>query len=279
MIRMHDIAESSGTESARTDRGKVERAGIESAPASQDSQFSGSPPATASTARMNDEPIPSEAVDYTIGDQREHLSGLDGRFDAEMVKPVEDRRLVEIAEGYRQLTERGDDRIVRLYAERRLAQVELAIATADAIRDIRSLTNGVARDRRHALEERSQMRPPPQLVTRGFDAKGELRTSMIFASPVGPKRYRLVDPALVVPRTLCYVEIPQELNINMDQYVGRLVGIRASRKFLETGNVDPINVIVAEEFVVLDRPANNAAAPADDGEMGMMAVVDIDTLD
>jgi len=187
---------------------------------------------------------------------RAQLDDLDTRLQQEMARPVEERQLSDIGEGYARLVNQQEDRYVALYAQRRLSQVELGIATSDAIRDIRSLSNDVARQRRESLEERSQFRgPPPRLVLRGFDAKGELRESMIFSSAAGPRRYRLVDPEVAVPRTLCYVEIPAGLDIEINNFLGRLVGVRASKQYLETGDVDPIPVVVAEEIVILDRAA------------------------
>lgn len=191
---------------------------------------------------------------------RRQLAELDERFDSEMAKPIEDRNLQEIGEAYAALAGQSEDRLVQLYAERRQAQVDLAITTSEAIRDLRSLSDDVARERSMALESRAQLRPPPvRMVVRGFDAKGELRESLIFGQTFGPKRYRLVDPDRSVPRTLCYIEIPEELEIDINNFIGRLVGVRATRQFLETGNVDPIPVVVAEELVVLDRKQLDAA--------------------
>ncbi|HRX86300.1 MAG TPA: hypothetical protein P5572_14870 [Phycisphaerae bacterium] len=217
---------------------------------------------------------------------REQLASLDQQFGDEMAKPVEERQLQGLVDGYTALSQQEDDRFVTAYAKRRLAQVELAVATTDAIRDIRSLSDNVARERRQALEARSQLRPPPvRMVMRGFDAKGELRESMIFASNVGPKRYRLVDPDATVPRTLCYVELADDSDIDIEQYLGRTVGIRASKQYVETDNVDPIPVVVAEEIVILANPAPQSdaaqaqAKPAGTTADKTVVVANVDTQD
>lgn len=209
------------------------------------------------------ERLPVEEGGIVDAKLRKQLADMDEQFSTEMSKPVEERQLAALVTGYDELAKQEADKFVKLYAERRLAQVELAVATTDAIRDIRSLSDDVARQRRESLEDRSKLRPPPvRLVMRGFDAKGELRESMIFASRVGPQRYRLVDPGAEVPRTLCYVEIAEGLNINIQQFLGQTVGIRARKQYLETDNVDPIPVVVAEEIVILDEPAAEPAAKA-----------------
>jgi hypothetical protein len=226
-------------------------------------------------------------VDESGADEglRQRLNELDSRLERELAKPIEDRQLPELSAGYTELAAQEADRYVQLYAERRLAQVELAMTTFDAIRDIRSLSDDVARQRRESLEERSGFRSPAaRLVFRGFDAKGELRESMIFGSPVGPKRYRLVDPDVTVPRTLCYVEVAESKKIDMTDYLGRLVGIRATKQYLETGNVDPIPVVVAEEIVILDRPTDSgddarAEVEAEDNQPDSVALIQVDTHD
>jgi hypothetical protein len=202
-------------------------------------------------------PAPEPDIVFTSDVPREQLEEVDAVFHAEMAKPVMDRRLERVARAYRGLIDGGHEAYVTAYAERRVAQVDLAIATVNAIRDIRAISQDVSRERKVALETRSSLRPQTRMVTRGFDAKGELRESMIYSSTPGLRRFRLVDPDMTVPRTLCYVEIPDTLRLDMEQYLGRVVGVRASKRFIETGDVDPINVVVADEIIVLDRGGAN----------------------
>ena len=70
---------------------------------------------------------------------------------------------------------------------------------------------------------------------------------------MGPKRYRLIDPALDVPRTLCYVEIPEDSTLDATAFLGQTVGIRAREKYLQTGDVDPVVIVVAEDIVLLNH--------------------------
>ena len=64
------------------------------------------------------------------------------------------------------------------------------------------------------------------------------------------------------------MEIPRELRLDVSDYLGRLVGVRASAKFLETGDVNPIPIVVAEELVLLEEPADAAEISADDPPAG-----------
>ena len=199
---------------------------------------------------------------------RAQLQAADEAMRAEMAKPIVDRRIDEIAEPYRRIAAQEEDTFAHLYAGRRFAQLENAAHTIAAVRRVRGLSDQVIKDRKEALAARSNMRPPVRPFLRGFDAKGELRESMIYSSPVGPRRYRLIDPDVEVPRTLCYVEIPRELRLDVSDYLGRLVGVRASAKFLETGDVNPIPIVVAEELVLLEEPADAAGISADDPPAG-----------
>lgn len=191
-------------------------------------------------------------------EHRDRLEQIDIAMKAEMDKPVADRHLEQVLADYRALAGENLDHVTALFVQRRIEQVEAAATTADAVRQIRSLSTQVTQDRKDALAGRANIQTPVRGISRGLDAKGELRESMIYSSPVGPRRYRLIDPNQEIPRTLCYVEVPRDLPIDIELYLGRLVGVRASEKYLETGDVNPIPVIVAAELVPLDEPRSSA---------------------
>ncbi len=200
-----------------------------------------------------------DATNQTLREQqlkavRDLLAKAETLMEAEYEKPIEDRRFDEALTAFREAAGQELDEYVRKYAARRVVQLEAAVERVEAVRLVRSLSSRVSKDRKDALAARTDMRPSAPAVLLGYDAKGELRESMIYSSPVGPRRYRLVDPHLTVPRTLCYVEIPRDSKIDPKQFLGRTVGVRAREKRLETdGNVTGIQIVVAEEIVVLDE--------------------------
>jgi SH3-like domain-containing protein len=181
---------------------------------------------------------------------------------AELQKPMPERRFDEVRKLYEEIAAQGTDTVSSMFAQRRLAQIDTVLTRRDTLRQMRDLMDQVARDRKDALAGRNSVRPEMRLIERGFEAKGQLRESMIFDSPVGPRRFRLVDPKVATPRTLCYVEIPAESEIDVTRFIGQLVGIRARKQYLETGNVNPIPVVVVDEMVILDD-----AEVASDGTM------------
>ena len=94
------------------------------------------------------------------------------------------------------------------------------------------------------------MRPLSPAIGGGFDAVGELRLSMLYASNAFPNRYRLVE--VDGERTIGYVEIPRDLMIDVDRFVGRRVGVRARDTRLQAEDVDPLMVYTVSELVLLD---------------------------
>ncbi len=217
--------------------------------------------AQAEPAQVQPQPAETEA-DSDVEKPRvalfkEKIAEGDELMKAELAKPIEDRDFADSLALFQEIVEQSDDEYASKYARRRIIQLKQVIERVEAIRQVRALSNKVTKERKDALAGRNNMRPEAKQITRGFDAKGELRKSMVYSSPIGPRRYRLIDPDLEVPRTLCYVELPQDSKIDISRYLGRLVGVRARDKFLETGDVNPIHIVVIEDIVLLDEADNS----------------------
>lgn len=185
---------------------------------------------------------------------RAKLDTLDAELKAEMDKPLLHRDFATLLPRYRELAEQEVDTYTQAYAGVRIRQIEAANDMVEGLRRVRQLRDDIRTMRKTALSDRADLRPVPVRIEGGFDAEGELRPSALYNSPVGPRRYRLVDPASAPLRTLGYVEIPPESDIDVTDYLGRRVGVRASERVLQTGEVDLIAIYVASELVVLDRP-------------------------
>jgi len=201
-----------------------------------------------------------ETDEEKLAAHRDALLQLEEQLKAEIGKPGTQRKLDSILEGYQALAAQEDNPYVQAYARRRLDQVQYMVESLQALRRVRSLSERISSIRRQAMDGRTSLREFPGAIKKGFDAKGELRESMIYASPIGPRRYRLIDPDLEVPRTLCYVEILPDSQIDVAEYLGRVVGIRAQDRYIQTGDVDPIEVLVVDEIVALSEPAPTEAS-------------------
>ncbi|NOX59769.1 MAG: SH3 domain-containing protein [Planctomycetes bacterium] len=198
-----------------------------------------------------------EVIPYSGNDPRAELKQIDDQMMAELDKPFEHRQFGDLRARYRGIMEADVDEPSRLYAERRIHQLDVLSFRVGAVNQMNNLVVNVTETRQTASVERSSFKPQSNPRGVGFAATGELRESMVFTSPVGPRRYRLIDPNQDVPRTLCYVEIPPDSTIDVSRHLGRIVGIRASRQFIETGNVDPIPILVASSI----EPVGLAASP------------------
>ena len=118
--------------------------------------------------------------------------------------------------------------------------------------------------RRGFVDERARIREDLPPIPSGLDAQGVLRTSALY--PVGsfPQRYRLTDPVSKRDRTLAYVEVRPNAQIDMTTFLDRYVGVRATGKRLQTGGIQPVPIYVVGEIVLLeDEPAVDD--PPDEG--------------
>jgi hypothetical protein len=160
------------------------------------------------------------------------------------------------------LSEQTIDEYTRVFARARVAQLADLAETISAVKTIQQIRTSLADDRREYATERAKIRTVPPRMDGTFDAQGELRESAIYNSATGPRRYRLIDPAVDAPRTVCYVEIPPGSGIDVAAYLGRVVGVRARGKYLKTDGVDPVPIVSAAEIVPLDRPGATMTAEA-----------------
>ncbi|MCP4593160.1 MAG: SH3 domain-containing protein [bacterium] len=203
--------------------------------------------------------VESTDVDEIPGEEyRRRLTSLDAELTEQLAKPLLRRDFAALLTGYGELAEQEADEYTRAYSRVRIQQIESAGALIDGLRRVEQARDEIREVRKDALTERSNLRPLPILVDGGFDAEGELRTSALYDSPAGPRRYRLVDPRTSPARTLGYVEIPLDSGIDPESFLGRRVGVRAKERVLQTGDVNPIAIYVAAELKVLDRFVEDA---------------------
>lgn len=192
------------------------------------------------------------AVKARIKEYRARIEQLDADLKAELAKPLLRRDLQPIIGRFTPLANQNIDEFTAVYAATRIAQIGDMIETIEAVVRVRQLGEQVKTDRKAALTARANIRPTAPLIEEGFDAEGELRYSAIYDSPVGPQRFRLVDPSSAVPRTIGYVEVPADSDIDVTDYMGRFVGVRAREINLQAGGVDPIPIYTAAELVALE---------------------------
>ncbi|MEE9296754.1 MAG: hypothetical protein V3W34_17560 [Phycisphaerae bacterium] len=206
-----------------------------------------------STAEASGPALDSEKDEASEAPDRPRIAAIEAVLEAEEQKPLVERDYERVIARFRELAEQREDTYARSYAKLRLAQLRDAADTVSMVTEVRALGEEMASDRKAAMMERERMRPPLPVIGGGFDAVGELRKSMIYASKAFPRRYRLVDVDGV--RTIGYVEIPRDSAIEVERFLGRKVGVRARGTRLQTEDVDPLMIFVASELVLLDAGA------------------------
>jgi len=212
-----------------------------------DTPQDGTPPAAA--AAMTPEEARVRAEGY-----RATLQQLDADLRTELAKPLAQRRLNNLIEGFTPLANQDVDDYTAAYAATRISQLRDMQDNIESVGHVRQLGEQVKVDRSTALAARATIRPPKLVpLESGYHIEGELRPSAIYSGGLGPQRYRLVDPSASVPRTIGYLEIPDDVNLNANDFLGRVVGVKAREVTVQPGGVDPIYVYVVEEMVVLDR--------------------------
>jgi len=219
------------------------------------------------TRRVEPPSMPPAEWEARSKELRSRLETLEAQYRHELGKPMFTRSLSPLLEQYRSLAEQKVDEYTRYFAQSRITQIEELVASIDSVRKAYDVRSTVDEERGRFASERDKLKTVHIRTEEKFAARGELRESAIYTSPVGPRRLRLIDPSLDTTRTVCYVEIPRDSGIDVDQYLGRVVGVRAKTKRLKTDSIDPVPILIAEELVPLERvgQAPPATAPAATG--------------
>lgn len=205
----------------------------------------------------------ASALEEHEDNSKTELAAAEVRFTEEMAKPPSRRDLGPLIEQYGVLAEQQVDRYVQTYAAARLEQLEYLSEVAVALKQMRELGQEVRAERKRRLAERAALRPEPKPIAPVFDVQGELRISAVYASPVGPRRYRLVDPDASTTRTIAYIEIPDDAAYDVEGFVGRRIGVRARSRIFQTGGVEPIIIYVADALVLLEESTDSTEAVTD----------------
>jgi len=186
------------------------------------------------------------------------LEAIEQDLEIEFRKPLGARRLDVFIGRLEPIAKQQEEEIPRLRAQEWIRQLKLRMAIAEEVRRIEA-----ERERVNAVIQRGETeRAALQAMARGqqkrpFDAQGEFRKS--YAFPASERMYRLVDPNMSPPRTVAYVQIPEDSAIDPQAYLGRIVGVRAASKRPLRDVVNPTYVIVPEEIVVLPQQEPPAA--------------------
>lgn len=186
--------------------------------------------------------------------QRHQLEELDKEAKAEVAKPIMERTFEPLIDRYQKIVEQEDDEFASRYAQSRVTQLSQMNEMIEAVVRTRQLRTETDDQRRALLEERLKMQTVTIPAPRGLDVKGLLKASALYPEGSEVERYRLMDPAMPEGKTIAYIEVPADSDLNVTSFLGKYVGIRATGRHFQEGGVDAIPIYEVEEIVSLDSP-------------------------
>lgn len=198
-------------------------------------------------------------------EQVEELARIDAGVDAELAKPVLERRLRPFLKRYQALSAQDEDEMAQRYAEARATQLSDMLALVDTVRKMRRLEATAASRRRAYQAERAGIRTVEPSAPSGLDAEGVLRRSALYPQGSPTERLRLIDVSTPAERTVAYVEIPTHSSIDAATMIEKYVGVRASARRWQQGGVDPVPILVAQEIVLLETPTGEGTTAKEGG--------------
>ncbi len=187
--------------------------------------------------------------------QRRALEALEAPLKVELEKPLLNRSFGSLMEKYKTIASQDEDQFSKKYADGRVRQIEEMISLAGTVRNLRQINEKTDEKRRQFLVQRGSIHSVDPPAPLGLDVQGELRESALYPATIRPRRLRLVDTSGTTTRTIGYVEIPARSEIDVSEFIGRYVGVRASSKRLQAGNVNSVPIYVASELVALQPTA------------------------
>jgi uncharacterized protein YgiM (DUF1202 family) len=234
-------------------------------------------PAPAESATLATQTPPcAVGADAVITDAKARIDAIEAEVSAEVAKPLAQQSFDGAIERFRAVARGTNDDVWRQYAERRAEQLARRQSTLRMWAGVQQGSQTLDTDLRAAEASRVDatiaMPAPPQ----SFDVTGEFRKSLVFDSPVLPRRYKLVDPRMSPARTIAYIEIPRNSPINPNLYIGRYVGVVASRRFYQEGTVEAIEVFVPRQIVILNEPGAEEM-PVDEIPAEVLPVTHVDS--
>lgn len=169
----------------------------------------------------------------------ESLPRIEADLKTTMEQSPDIRDLESLIKRYQEFAALTNDSTFAKYATARIKQLE----SLDAIRKAKTRFAADAEEidayrARMGAERMKIMRARAEAAMVKYDLEGELRRSYAFAPE--KRRYRLVDPEQQA--TIAYIDVPLEIQEDVEHLIGRFVGIRISgRRYSQAARI-PIAV-------------------------------------
>ncbi len=217
------------------------------------------PPATPATQPTQSAPTAPTTTGIKSEGVQKRIEAIESVLDKEFKKERSERDIPMLIRRFTPIAEQNDDIVAKHYAGYRIQQLERVMQHAEAVKKLQVLDDQWTQSRHQFLQQRTSLRRARPELTREFDVRGKFIISAAYSNPVGPRRYRLIDPDStgMIPRTIAYVEIDPQSEIDPQAFLGRYVGVRARSRHLLESTVDRMLVYKAAEIVILEEVAED----------------------
>jgi SH3-like domain-containing protein len=195
--------------------------------------------------------------DELMGKYTRTLEELDKQYLTEQKKPLTERKFDTIIVGLNPIAQQNDNKAAALFAKNRLAMIEYQKQAQQGVGELTELhetyTREMTQTKIPALPEFKETNPD---IYR-YQGCGVLQPSLVFEGPLMPKRFRLFDPEK--GRTIAYVEMAPNVEINISQYISKNVGVYGTSVFdAKLG----FKIIKADAFKILSEPLKVTNSPS-----------------
>ncbi len=212
-------------------------------------------------------PSPAEPSPRLVDVWQKKLDLIDAELKAALrQQPLREADFRSLRKQFEPIADQDDEIVPKEYAKVRLQQIDNVLERIAIRARIERLSQTAAVERKlyapilTTTSAPAQAAPAP--VAAKPDYEGKLVRSFAFEG-----RYRIVDPQ--EGKTLVYLEIPAGSNIDANQFIGRIVKIRAKSKRYDNDArrniVEPAEIVTVESDV---GAATQPGAPAPSGPPG-----------
>ncbi len=217
-------------------------------------------PATKAAQPTQSAPTAPKITGIKSGNIQKRIEAIESVLDKEFEKERSERDIPMLIKRFTPIAEQDGDTVAKHYARYRIQQLERVIQHAETLKKLQVLDEQWRQSRHQFLQQRTSLHRVRTELTREFDVRGQFIISAAYSNPVGPRRYRLIDPDStgMIPRTIAYVEIDPQSEIDPQAFLGRYVGVRARSRHLLESTVDRMLVYIAAEIVILEEVAEDA---------------------
>jgi SH3-like domain-containing protein len=200
--------------------------------------------------------ITTTQPDLPMGKLTKTIIDLDKKLLAEMKKPLDQRNFDALIPGYTAIAAQKGNKSAAKYAQDRLTLIEFQKHAKTGVSSLIEIqheyTEGINKP---GVPYKADV-PDTNPETYRLQGCGQLRASLVFEGPLMPKRFRLFDPDK--GRTVAYVELAPNVEINLSQYIGKNVAVYGASFFdAKLG----FKVIKADAFKILENQPNIVNSP------------------